>query len=750
MRNVVYKYFVLALVALSAACGGGGGNAFLGDGGGSSGSGSVRISDLEVVFGGSEIVADGSSSVFVRAVVTGTDGAPFSGQAVSFSTNAGSLSSTAATTDSNGIAQVFLTSSTNATRATMTVSVPGIVSRDSVDFVAGDPVSANSSISANPGSLPADGTSEATITVIATDQFGNSVEDGTSVQLLATAGEFVGGDTQLASQGRASFVLRAPSTAEEGQLSVEVDGRGIEGLSQTISFGTVAAGDPVAVEIDTASPSTITVKEVGRGSTSNLTFTVIDSAGAEIDEDGYGRDTLNNVQLCFVTRPNGGETISGTDADGVSQTTSGNCLQLRTSNGAGVVTLNSGTLPGAVELQVQVLKFDGTDFAVDSDVAVAASLPQVVIASGPPETLVFTSSNLNAIVDQQQGVYARNGKILVTDKYGNSVPDGTVISLGYVDSVVAHTAEASVAAASPALSAASSLISLRCTSSIACVNESFDFESTISRNNTDRGIEQGFRALVLDAAAIDKARFVQSVAGADDLTVQSNYQNADADMLAIVGASLSGSSVAGIDAQNEETAGSASTTNGVASFIVKYPANVGTILSGCYGYELDESYTTDDKRWDVPQSAQSWVVAISSETQAVGISQGDFCFAAIAGGTMEATPTSIKGGSGTSTVISLDVKDGGDQISLPFVPVSASVEIDNIESNSQFSVVATVLNNAENQKPQTDIVGVALGQVNVNGPACNGDKATVTFRGFDASATVTVEVTQDEADDCGA
>ena len=252
---------------------------------------------------------------------------------------------------------------------------------------------------------------------------------------------------------------------------------------------------------------------------------------------------------------------------------------------------------------------------------------------------------------------------------------------------------------------------------------------------------------MLDAVEPDKARFVSTTGSATMLTAQSAYNETESGLQTVIGSSLSGGLIAGLDENNVETVGSASTTDGVASFRVRYQANVDVILNGCYGYALDGTYSTDDKRWQVPQSAQSWTVAISNETDATAVDRAQFCFASIAGATLTPLPSSIKGGSGTFR-IGLTLQDGGDQIRLPFVPLTFSVRIDNIEAGSQFAVTADILENAENLKEQTNIGGTGAADIIVSGPGCQGDAATVTFFGADASVDVTVEIAADEDAAC--
>lgn len=751
------KGLLTVCVSLLVACGGGGGNAFIG-GGGSTGTGSTtstfvaRVSAVAVSVGSDTLVANGSQTSFIQAIVTDQAGGVMEGVAVTFSATAGTLSATSASTASDGVARVFLTSTTTAGTSNITVSVSGVVQQTSIRFIPGEVSGSDSSITANPGSIPADGSSTATVVVIAADANGNLVEDGANITLLTNAGTVTSTNPAASALGRAEFTLQAPSASGTGVLTVRVDNTPVAGLSQEVTFGTASGGEPVAVNISAAVPDQIFVREVGKNSLSQIQFEVRDSSGNAILESGYGDDDLENVRVSFVTRPSGGEVLSGLDSDGTEVATvdPAESILVRTNGGSHTVSVRSGTLPGTVELRVEVLKFGGTNFDDPNDVAVTASLPQLVIASGPPHTLVLTSPILNAIESLGGGVYRRNGRVIVTDQYGNNVPDDTAISLGYLDSVIAHSSGG--ATNGTQLTAADSLMSVRCTSSTNCdTAASFDFTSEITRNQTTRGVQENDRVLIIDAAASDKSRSITTpLPSATEATVQTAYLATESNRQVVIGAALSGGLISGVNADGSLEAGAAKTQGGIAEFRVTYPADAVTILNGCYGYNsVSGEYSTDDKRWEVPQSAQTWLVAVSNESPATAVSQGRFCFASIAGAKLDAIPSSVKAGSGDYPV-SLDLEDGGEGIQLPFVPLSFSIVTDNIESESQFSVSVVIVPNAENNKEQTNINGIGGAVITIDGPACDGDKATVTFYGADAQVDVPVSVPVDEDAACSA
>lgn len=107
-----------------------------------------RLSDLIVSTNNDKVPADGHSKTLIKAramtTVISADGSeiemPVSGITVHFSTNKGELSATQAITDIDGYASVFLTSSTTAGMAQVTIEAEGTVRYVSIDMESFMPV----------------------------------------------------------------------------------------------------------------------------------------------------------------------------------------------------------------------------------------------------------------------------------------------------------------------------------------------------------------------------------------------------------------------------------------------------------------------------------------------------------------------------------------------------------------------------------------------------------------------------------
>ena len=706
------------------------------------------VQSLSLALGSTTGVTGAPQTVAVVATVT--NAAPttkVAGQSVTFSASNGIVIASA-TTDKNGIATSSMTIPSTAAVGTFTVSAQtaGFAAQASFKVTPGVANAGQSSITANPTSLVADGVSTSTITVVENDVNGNPLPDGTPITLVLTpagAGTLTANSSALAS-GRATFTIKAPSA----QVTATVKVQDVPALTQSISFvAPGAANAPPASFVFTPAPtSPISVKGVGATEQSTITVKVLDTSGNAIDESKYGNAALNNLRAKFVTRPNGGESISGKKADATIASDTGGVLDVRTSSGVAVLTLNSGTISGIVEISFSVLNYSGTNFAVATDVAATGSAPQISIASGPAASIVFTSPLQNAIVDLGGGSYSRKGQVLVRDRYGNFVPDNSAVNFSMIDSAIVHDSTGITAAASPTLTrSGTGLINRRCAVQPLAGNEAGtctagntnDFSSTITRNNATRSIQANDTILIRDAQAIDKRQVVTAVTSTTTLTAQNNYNAALSGATFWVGSALSGGAISGVDANfANPVAGTGKTTSGIANFVVVYPANSSSILTGCYGYNADGSYSTEDKRDAVPQSRQVVIAALAGNNAAT-VDAGSFCFSAIAGITVTPGIAALTVPVASNRTVGLTITDGGQKIRLPYVGVSCFVsKVTHAVAGNDYNVTVTQAVNSDGNK-KTGIDGTTSVTISATGTVTAGDSAAVVCNSLDGTTTIT-------------
>jgi Invasin, domain 3/Bacterial Ig-like domain (group 1) len=158
-------------------------------GGGGGGGGGVTVGSVSVTATPASVTADGFTLITIKATVLDAASAPISNQAVTFTTASGTLSSSTATTNASGVAQVFLTASTKVGSANVVAYTGGVPASVLVSFAAGLP--ANVALSTTATSVAALGTT--TVVAALTDYNNNKVGAGQTVTFgtsSATGGHF--------------------------------------------------------------------------------------------------------------------------------------------------------------------------------------------------------------------------------------------------------------------------------------------------------------------------------------------------------------------------------------------------------------------------------------------------------------------------------------------------------------------------------------------------------------------------------
>ncbi len=360
----------------------------------------------------------------------------------------------------------------------------------------------------------------------------------------------------------------------------------------------------------------------------------------------------------------------------------------------------------------------------------------VTAGSSAAATAVITYPLLNAVQDDSWGYYRRKVAVMVQDKDGQHVADGTPVYLSLIDSVIATGTIDAVDSISGAV------LSDVAPVDVTGVSVQFDGAYVI-RNSAYRFIEEGDMVLaglrpIYDpsdtslglAPEEDKIRFISgAVINNNDVTVTSAYTNAYPAAVAepyapgevdyVIGASMLGASIAGETVTDEGmslTPGVGYTKDGIANFRLTYPASLSTISTNCNNNSIDQ-------RVFPVGSAKVYLAArVSDKVTAI---DGRFCFEPTTGGSLVAKPASLS----ASGSVSIEVRDGGDRIRVPYWFVSASVEV--TSNAGSLDVTATSGYTAGN--------GVFTSSIVVTGGA-SGDAATVTFDAFDTTVTVDIKI----------
>lgn len=553
----------------------------------------------------------------------------------------------------------------------------------------------------------------------ATVQFSTNLGSFSSTEAITkTTAETGRGGSNDAGDGVAAVRLYPGQSAGSATVTVYVNG--VQATTAIAIAGTAVEPErPVPASISiAASERAIFVAGVGQRESSTITVRLLTSTGGAAQDAPAG---INNVRVSFVTQPNGGELLFGTQASG--QLVQHNkAVNVATSNGVATLTLSSGQLPGVIELTAEALNTDGTSYSP----AIQATISALSIASGPTHSIVLSYPRENAIEDMGNGIYRRVGGLLATDRYGNPVADGTVVNLGVIDSVLLSNRAPQINYGFSNTVVDGNASTTMNSALLTDLSNALFKSAVITRNNTSRYIEVQDRVLILNAQATDKSRFVAALPDENsNLTTNKAYINTASQLEYLVGASLLGAQISGVDPAKEAlVSGQAVTTDGAATFYLTYPANQNTIRAGCVDPDVETRF--------LPQgSAQVWVVAEASGSSATTIDNQE-CFSSISPTTI--TETTGQSAINGSAMLQLEVEDAS-SIRLPFMNISASVSYG---STNTGALLVTVGNCNSGTNKRTNTSGLCSLPINVSG-GNSTDTATVSLSTTESN-TLTISV----------
>lgn len=249
------------------------------------------------------IPANGTSTSTLSATVKDPKGNAISGQIVNWTTTAGSLASTTATTDANGVATTVLTSSTTAAIARVQATVGSLSESATVTFEVGAPASV--SLTPSAPSITANGSSTSTLSATVKDAYGNPIS-GASVSWTTSTGTLADTTSPTDSNGVATMVLTSSTSAGLATVQASI------GAVKATTAVTFTAGQIANIS---ASASASAIVPNGT-STSTLSATVKDAYGNPVS--GV---TVNWGSVATIgTNGTLSASASTTDANGVART----------------------------------------------------------------------------------------------------------------------------------------------------------------------------------------------------------------------------------------------------------------------------------------------------------------------------------------------------------------------------------------------------------------------------------------------
>jgi len=324
-----------------------------------------------------EIVVGGATSIIEAVVVDRLGNAVTDGTSVAFATTDGTIAPLVVPTV-QGRASTVLTSGAAAVTATVSAFAGSAVGTTTVRFVPGEP---RVTITADPTDLTVGNNSA--ITVIATDEFGNPVLDGTVVTFTTSFGYFT--DTMISTTfgntlGGVADVLLTSRVV--GTAIV----RGAVGADSAAVAVTFSAGEPHSIEIISVEPGVIP----GCVGTALATVVV---------KDRYGNFVTDGTVVVFDVTPQGDvEPIDGG----------------RTTNGVAQAIISAGTVPGPATVWAWPERYR-TSVVDQYGITFLVGPPDYIEASVEPPRLMAGGSRATV-------------RVRVFDCGGYPVTDGTLVT----------------------------------------------------------------------------------------------------------------------------------------------------------------------------------------------------------------------------------------------------------------------------------------------------------------------------------
>ncbi|MCX5867709.1 MAG: hypothetical protein NT009_09600 [Proteobacteria bacterium] len=354
--------------------------------------------------------ADGSSIYTIDALLT-SGGAPLSGKSVSFTATAGTLSAGTAVTNGSGVARVTLTAPVSSTNTQSAVTATYLGAQDSKTLYFNGYT--------GPNVLYVGGTLSPTSARVGNSvSFGlDVINSGTAVMNLTTGSYFRFTDGTRIYTANLSAAVSVPngatrtltfnSTAVNGGFTIGSYYPTLYLTDGGTNNQTRSVSDTVQV-VQNIPAGTITLTPVPGAINANGSDTSTITSGTI--RDAYGNQVLNGEYITVSTDLG---TIATADAD---PATPG--IQVVTSGGVIAFILQAGTITGTAHLNANNSAYGGT----------ASGSTTVTFTPGLPAGTIILLPNPGAIpADGASISTVTSGTI--TDAYGNTVPDGTFITV---------------------------------------------------------------------------------------------------------------------------------------------------------------------------------------------------------------------------------------------------------------------------------------------------------------------------------
>ncbi len=315
----------------------------------------------------------GSGSISTVVLATDQLGFPMPGVSLTYSVAPGKLTgTTVVTTGPGGLANLTDTSTSAATYTLTATATGGTVSVASNPFVIAPAAVATLSFSVQPAGTSV-GSSLGSVTVHATDKFGNAVP-GVSISLALSVG-LLSGTTAVSSDASGNAVFSTLSIATAGNYTLKASATGVAATSAPFTI----AGLPLASLSFTTQPASTTA--------------------------GSNLGTVTVVALNTNGQPVGGKTVTVSISSGK---LGGTLSAVTNALGQAIFNTLTETIAGAYTLTAA----SGTTNTISSSFTITPAAAILAFSTQPTSTL--DGSTLKAV------------NVKAADKFGNAVSGATI------------------------------------------------------------------------------------------------------------------------------------------------------------------------------------------------------------------------------------------------------------------------------------------------------------------------------------
>ncbi|CAN2048882.1 adhesin/invasin [Candidatus Magnetomoraceae bacterium gMMP-1] len=372
-----------------------------------------EVSIIDLTSQDVEIIADGTSSTTITAVVLDDNADPMKDVSVKFETEndvdlddpdvdiSGVQKIIIIKTNNNGIASVDVTSPTNILGKATITATAGEVSQDINITVIPGPV-AHITLEASPDNLPADGSSKSDIKVILTDENGNPVMDGETVIFKIKNGDdedrygrlSTTGSEATASIKDGEATVTYTASSEPANITIQAEAASDKTINAKINI--LVSAEAAAAISDVSISSDKVLLNAGDISQQATISVIVKDARGDLVNDG--------TRVIFTT------TLGDIDSSSGIQ----NIIDVETTDGKAVAKLTSPSNISGTAIATITATVEGISNSIDISIVVGA-VHTIALSA---DTQVLIANGFSSTIIRAQ----------VTDQYGNNVADGERIN----------------------------------------------------------------------------------------------------------------------------------------------------------------------------------------------------------------------------------------------------------------------------------------------------------------------------------